>query len=147
MREWRGENVRKQWREGAERCNKEVTIAGAGKPAQKDHLLFPSLNVRSSGGLWSPPLPGDPSRSSAGLRFGDDDVNHTSERGSVRTCARCREGRDLWGITTGGALCTTRSVLRTKLLQRKKDKAGVDSFRIEAIASSPTEEAFAYGGR
>jgi hypothetical protein len=114
---------------------------------KRDYSLFPSLSVRSSGGLQSIPLPGDPSRSSAGLRLGDDGVNHTSERGSVRTCARCREGKNCCNIATGGALSTNRWVLRTKLFQRKKDEAGVDSFRIDAIVSSPAADAFAQGDR
>lgn len=56
------------------------------------HLLLPSFRIRSSGGLWSPPLPAKPcdgpSNSSAGPPQGEDGVNHSSEKGSGRTCAR-----------------------------------------------------------
>jgi hypothetical protein len=112
---------------------------------KKNCSLFPSLKVRSSGGLWSLSFPVCPSRSSAGLRLGDDGVNHSSDRGSVRTCARCREGSSCCSEVTGGRLTIKRCVLTTKLFQRKKDEAGVDSFRIEAIVSFSTTDALAQG--
>lgn len=54
-------------------------------------ILFPSLRVLSSG-LWSPLGPGveGPSKSSAGLRRGAEDVNQISLNGSGLTCARLR---------------------------------------------------------
>ena len=49
----------------------------------------------------------------------------------------------------GGPLTIKRWVLTTKLFQRKKDDAGVDSFRIEAIVSLSTTTALVrgYGGQ
>lgn len=114
-------------------------------PTQKDCSLFPSLKVRSSGGLWSLPLPGYPSRSSAGLRLGDEGVNHNSERGSVRTCARYREGRSCCSEGMGCPLTIHRWLWTTKLFHRKKDDAGADSFRIEAIVNCSRTDAFAQG--
>jgi len=69
-------------------------------------LLLPNFKVRSSGGLWSLPLFGNPpagepsertngaSTNSSRLLFvalvGTAAVNHNSENGSDRTCAKVR---------------------------------------------------------
>lgn len=112
-----------------------LVVFGRGSGRGVD-ALFPSFNVRSSGGLWSPfLLPWFPSRSSAGERAGRDGVNQNSDRGSCLTCARDRVGMSVRSGSVGSCPCSKscRLGLRTKLLPLRKRAVVVDieSFRID----------------
>jgi hypothetical protein len=123
--------------EAATGCGVLLKISNERSRADKICVLFPSSNVRSSGGLWSPFPPSPPlfpRRSSAGERAGLDGVNHSSDNGSCRTCASDLRGIKVCRAEAGSfSNWSCQWEFRKRLLQGSSDLVLVEdrSFRIE----------------